>query len=88
MDVGLEFIPLAVRYDGQVWAVAEEPLRWYERENWWETQRRAPAGAAVVDVLVWQVQVRLNSTSPLRTMALRQRPMTEEWLLTPIDDAA
>uniref|UniRef100_UPI003F4921D0 hypothetical protein n=1 Tax=Paenarthrobacter nicotinovorans TaxID=29320 RepID=UPI003F4921D0 len=83
----LDGTPLAVRYDGRIWAVAAEPVRWFERESWWETQNRAPAGAAVVDTTVWQVQVRINSASPLRTMQLRQPVMTDHWILAFIDDA-
>jgi hypothetical protein len=37
---------------------------------------------------VWQVQVRINSNSPLRTVQLRKRPMTDHWILASIDDAA
>lgn len=81
-------IPLAVRYDGHIWAVAADPVRWYERESWWETQTRVPAGAAVVDVTIWQVQVQLHGGAPLRTMELRQRPMTDHWILASIDDAS
>ncbi|MET3174729.1 UNVERIFIED_ORG: hypothetical protein ABIB52_002580 [Arthrobacter sp. UYCu721] len=80
--------PLAIRYNGNVWAVAADPVRWFERESWWETQLRAPAGAAVVDIAVWRVQVRINSASPLRTMEIRRRPTTEQWILASIDDAA
>ncbi|WP_432246111.1 hypothetical protein ACRB8A_19710 (plasmid) [Arthrobacter sp. G.S.26] len=83
----LDGTPLAVRYDGHIWAVAADPVRWFERESWWETQNRAPVGAAVVDTTIWQVQVRINSASPLRTMQLRQPAMTDHWILTSIDDA-
>ena len=84
----LDGTPLAIRHDGHVWAVATDPVRWFERESWWETQHRAPTGAAVVDVTVWRVQVRINGASPLRTMEIRRRPMTEQWVLSSIDDAA
>ncbi|WP_426997976.1 hypothetical protein [Pseudarthrobacter sp. N5] len=80
--------PLAIRFNGNVWAVAADPVRWFEREPWWETQPRVPVGAAVVDVAVWRVQVRINSASPLRTMEIRRRPTTEQWILASIDDAA
>lgn len=84
----LDGTPLAVRYNGHIWAVAADPVRWFEREAWWETQTRVPVGAAVVDTTVWQVQVRINSNSPLRTLQLRKRPMTDHWILASIDDAA
>lgn len=80
--------PLAIRYNGNVWAVAGDPVRWFERESWWVTHLRAPVGSAVVDVEVWRVQVRINTASPLRTMEIRRRPTTEQWILASIDDAA
>ena len=89
VDVRFTFdgTPLAVRYDGHIWAVTADPVRWYERESWWETQNRAPVGAVVVDTTIWQVQVRINSSSPLQTMELPQPAMTDHWILASIDDA-
>jgi len=83
----LDGLPLAIRYDGHIWAVAADPVRWFERGNWWETQPRVPVGAAVVDTAVWRVQVRINTSSPLRTMEIRQLPLTDHWVLTSINDA-
>jgi len=52
--------PLAIRHDGRVWAVATEPVHWFARDSWWETQRTAPVGVGnVVDIEHWRVQVRL-----------------------------
>jgi hypothetical protein len=52
--------PLAIRYDGRVRAVATEPVHWFARDSWWETQRTAPVGVGnVVDIEHWRVQVRL-----------------------------
>jgi hypothetical protein len=51
--------PLAIRYDGRVWAVAAEPVHWFTRDSWWETQRTAPVGVGnLVDIEHWRVQVR------------------------------
>lgn len=81
-------IPLAVRYDGRVWAVAAEPLHWFSRESWWETQQTVPVGVGnVVDIEQWKVQVRLGSSmSSLRTFQLRRKPLSEQWLLESITD--
>jgi hypothetical protein len=50
--------PLAVRYDGRIWAVTEEAVHWFTRDSWWETRRSAPVGAGnVVDIEHWRVQV-------------------------------
>ena len=81
--------PLAVRYDGRIWAVTEEPVHWFTRDSWWETRRRAPVGVGnVVDIEHWRVQVRLGgSDSPLRTFELRREPLVQQWLLEAITDS-
>jgi hypothetical protein len=80
--------PLAVRYEGRVWAVGAEPVHWFERDSWWETRRTAPRGVGnVVDIERWRLQVRLGaSTSALRTFELRRDPLSEQWLLASITD--
>lgn len=80
--------PLAVRYDGRVWAVAAEPLHWFTRNSWWQTQRTVPVGVGnVVDIEHWRVQVRLGTSSAaLRTFELRRDPLAEQWLLESITD--
>jgi hypothetical protein len=80
--------PLAVRYDGRIWAVTEEPVHWFTRDSWWETRRSVPVGVGnVVDIEHWRVQVRLGgSDSPLRTLELRREPLGEQWLLEAITD--
>jgi hypothetical protein len=81
-------MPLAVRHDGRVWAVAAEPLHWFTRDSWWESRRTAPVGSGnLVDIEHWRVQVRLGaSTSALRTFELRREPLSEQWLLASITD--
>lgn len=78
--------PLAVRYDGRVWAVAAEPLHWFSRDSWWETRRTTAKGSGdLVSIEHWRVQVRLgSSTSSLRTFELRRDPLSEQWLLETI----
>jgi hypothetical protein len=74
--------PLTIHYDGRVWAVAAEPLHWFTRDSWWETQRTVPVGVGnVVDIEHWRLQVRLGSSSPLRTFELRRDPLSDQWLL-------
>lgn len=81
--------PLAVRYDGRIWAVAADPVHWFARDSWWETQRAVPVGVGnVVDIEHWRLQVRLgSSTSELRTFELRRDPLSEQWLLESITDS-
>lgn len=77
--------PLAVRYEGRVWAVAAEPVHWFARDSWWENPRTAPVGVGnIVDIEFWRVQVKLTSNSALRTFTLRQEPMATQWLLESI----
>lgn len=35
--------PLAVRYNGRIWAVMADPVHWFARDAWWETRRKAAA---------------------------------------------
>lgn len=52
-------VPASFIGDGRTWHVGAEPVRWYERQPWWETTRRAPKGGDLrIDVVVWQVQAR------------------------------
>lgn len=77
--------PLAVRYDGRVWVITEEPVHWFERDSWWETRRAAPVGVGnIVDIEYWRVQVKLSAQAELRTFLLRRNPATEQWLLESI----
>ena len=76
-------MPTAVLSQGREWAVGAEPVRWYERINWWETSRRMPKGNSGVDVEVLQLQVRLgnNSRSALTTMYLQRDGLGGGWRL-------
>ena len=79
--------PLAIKHDGRIWAVAAEPVRWFTRADWWNTAMRAPVGCGdLVSIEHWQVQVRLTSTSALRTFELRRDPLADQWLLAAISD--
>ena len=77
--------PLAVRHDGRLWVITEEPVHWFERDSWWETRTTAPRGVGnIVDIEFWQVQVKLSSNSALRTFLLRRNPTATQWLLADI----
>jgi hypothetical protein len=80
--------PLAVRHEGRIWAVAADPVHWFDRDAWWETRRTAPVGSGdLVSIEYWRVQVRLGSNSALRTFTLRRNPLATRWLLENISDA-
>jgi hypothetical protein len=52
--------PLAVRYNGRVWAVMADPVHWFARDAWWDTRRSAAVGSGdLVSVEFWRVQVGL-----------------------------
>jgi hypothetical protein len=81
-------IPLAVRHEGRIWAVAADPVHWFDRDAWWDTRRTAAVGSGdLVSVEYWRVQVRLGSNSALRTFTLRRNPLATRWLLENISDA-
>jgi len=80
--------PLAVRYEGRIWAVAAEPVHWFTRDAWWDTRSTAAVGSGdLVSIEYWRIQVRLGSSnSALRTFTLRRNPLSEQWLLEDISD--
>lgn len=79
--------PLAVRFDGRIWAVAADPVHWFARDAWWDTRRAAAVGSGdLVSIEYWRVQVRLGSRSALRTFTLRRNPLSTQWLLDAISD--
>jgi hypothetical protein len=81
-------IPLAVRHEGRIWAVAADPVHWFDRDAWWDTRRTAAVGSGdLVSVEYWRVQVRLGSSSALRTFTLRRNPLATRWFLESISDA-
>jgi hypothetical protein len=79
--------PLAVRFDGRIWAVAADPVHWFTRDAWWNTRRTAAVGSGdLVSIEYRRVQVRLGSNSTLRTFTLRRNPLSTQWLLESISD--
>ncbi|MDP9887906.1 DUF6504 family protein [Pseudarthrobacter enclensis] len=51
--------PESLTWAGRPYALCAEPVRWYERRQWWAEDSRAPlgSGAGVVDHEIWRVQV-------------------------------
>ncbi|MFK0008172.1 hypothetical protein ACIQTZ_14065 [Paenarthrobacter sp. NPDC090520] len=77
--------PLAIRHEGRLWVVTEEPVHWFERDAWWERRRTAPVGVGnIVDIEFWRVQVKLSQRAALRTFVLRRNPGATQWLLESI----
>lgn len=85
-----EGAPVAFTVAGDSWRVVEEPVRWYQRMNWWETMPRMPREYGRIDVEVWQLQARRevsttkitsNGAQPLVTFVLVHDENTGEWSL-------
>lgn len=75
-------VPVSFVRNGSTWHVGTEPLRWFERVSWWETETRMPKGESVrIDVVVWQVQARIghNPRSELVTFELVLGTDRETW---------
>ncbi|MFJ5860183.1 DUF6504 family protein [Pseudarthrobacter sp. NPDC092439] len=51
--------PRELCWGGRSYTVCAEPVRWYERRQWWAEERRAPLGSGpgLVDHEIWRVQV-------------------------------
>lgn len=76
--------PLAVERGGREWIVGAEPIRWYERVSWWETEKRMPVGGGLaMQIEVWQVQARIgrNPKTPLHTLELTRDLTGAGWKL-------
>jgi hypothetical protein len=79
--------PLAVRYNGQIWAVMADPLHWFALNSWLDTRGTAAVGSGgLVTIEYWRVHVGLASNSALRTFTLRRDPHSGQWLLESITD--
>ncbi|MCO4256980.1 DUF6504 family protein [Pseudarthrobacter cellobiosi] len=88
--------PLKLQWAGRHYTVCAEPVRWYERRQWWAEVRRAPLGSGpgLVDHEIWRVQVRADPRSaaprdtgePL-TLDLSRHVGSGRWRLLRIHDA-
>ena len=77
-------VPLRFEYHGRTWTVAAEPMRWYERVNWWTEFKRIPReNAPHIDLEVWRVQAQLGRSSELVTFDLIRDQERVAWLLRP-----
>lgn len=79
-------VPLRLTWQGRPYVLAAEPLRWYERRNWWEEVTRAAPGegAGLVAREIWRVQMREDTTpqgTELRTFELVRHLPSQRWRL-------
>ncbi|MCU1572532.1 MAG: hypothetical protein JWO93_614 [Micrococcaceae bacterium] len=82
-------LPLRLEWQGRTYRLGAEPVRWYERRNWWEEESRAAAGAGagLVDSEIWRVQARLDGQGPLLTFDLSRHVGSGRWRLIRLHDA-
>jgi hypothetical protein len=82
--------PLKLQWAGQHYTVCAEPVRWYERRQWWAEERRAPLGTGpgLVDHEIWRVQVRsdLGDAGESLTLDLARHIGSGRWRLLRIHD--
>ena len=88
--------PLELDWAGRHYTVCAEPVRWYERRQWWAEEQRAPLGSGpgLVDHEIWRIQVRADSRGadsrsagePL-TLDLTRHIGSGRWRLLRIHDA-
>ena len=83
--------PLNLRWAGRSYTVCAEPLRWYERRQWWAEEQRAPLGSGpgLVDHEIWRVQVRREESPDPEslTLDLTRHVGSGRWRLLRIHDA-
>ncbi|WP_159703035.1 DUF6504 family protein [Arthrobacter sp. 18067] len=86
--------PREVQWKGTQYTVSNEPVRWYERRQWWLEESRAPlgSGAGLVDHEIWRVQLqRLKEKEPVTgtiTLDLVRHVGSGRWRVLRIHDAA
>ncbi|MFJ5957153.1 DUF6504 family protein [Paenarthrobacter sp. NPDC092416] len=85
--------PQRVKWQEREFLVLNEPVRWYERRQWWVEENRAPlgTGAGLVDHEIWRVQLQqadgVNGGETI-TLDLVRHVGSGRWRLLRIHDAA
>ena len=84
--------PLRLDWAGRRYTVCAEPVRWYERRQWWVEESRAPVGSGpgLVDHEIWLVQVRAagnHAADSTLNLDLTRHVGSGRWRLLRIHDA-
>ncbi len=83
--------PLELEWAGRHYTVCAEPLRWFERRQWWAEESRAPLGSGpgLVDHEIWRVQVLASpsDTGEPLTLDLSRHIGSGRWRLVRIHHA-
>ena len=83
--------PRTINWKGRSYLVCNEPVRWYERRQWWVEESRAPlgSGAGLVDHEIWRVQIQpTQDDGKSITLDLVRHLASGRWRLLRIHDAA
>ncbi|UXM90012.1 DUF6504 family protein [Paenarthrobacter sp. JL.01a] len=86
--------PQEVQWKGILYTVTNEPVRWFERRQWWAEENRAPigTGAGLVDHEIWRVQLHPLQAGQKEnhtiTLDLVRHVGSGRWRLLRIHDAA
>ena len=82
--------PRSLDWAGRHYEVCAEPVRWFERRQWWAEEQRAPLGGGpgLVDHEIWRVQL-TEAANPERTLTLdlSRHVGSGRWRLLRIHDA-
>lgn len=70
--------PVELQWGGRQYTVCAEPVRWYERRQWWAEEKRAPLGSGpgLVDHEIWRLQVVPSGTPSSQESAESPEPLT------------
>jgi hypothetical protein len=81
VEVATNGMPVQVEWQGRVYRVIADPVRWYERRRWWEEEMHVGGGegAGIIDHEIWRLQVQLSPGSPIRTFDVSHRVGTDLW---------
>lgn len=89
--------PVSLQWAGRPYSVCAEPVRWYERRQWWAEESRAPLGTGpgLVDHEIWRVQVlpsaacsgAFNDQEEPLTLDMTRHVRSGRWRLLRIHDA-
>lgn len=82
--------PRSLEWAGRHYDVCAEPVRWFERRQWWAEEMRAPlgGGAGLVDHEIWRIQVRdAGHPDETLTLDLSRHAGSGRWRLLRIHDA-
>lgn len=84
-------VPSTLNWAGRHYTVCAEPVRWYERRQWWAEEQRAPLGSGpgLVDSEIWRVQVHQDGFPDAETLTLdlTRSVGSGRWRLLRIHDA-